>query len=1133
MQYAARSFALLTLLASQAALSQTASNSPPPANPPSAPPPAPPPTPTPTQPPPLTPPEQPKPEDKPEEKPAQPEEKKPEPKLNAGVIGALPLRSLGPAIFSGRITDLAVNPARTSEFYVGVACGNVWKTTNGGVTFSPIFDGHGSYSIGCVVLDPNNSNVVWVGTGENNSQRSVGWGDGVYVSRDAGKSFTKVGLKQSEHIGRIMIDPRDSNVVYVAAQGPLWKSGGERGLYKTVDGGATWERVLHVSDDTGINEVHCDPRNPDVLYASAYQRRRHVWTLIDGGPESTVYKSIDAGKTWRKIEKGLPGGDKGRIGMAVSPANPDIVYAIVEAAEGGGIYRSTDRGESWDKRSGYMSSSPQYYNELIADPVNPDRFYAVDTVMHVTDDGGATMRGLPLPDTHVDSHALWIDPNNTDHLLKGCDGGLYESFDRANWRHFQNLPIMQFYRVAVDTSTPFYYVYGGTQDNASIGGPSRTADRAGITNEDWFVVVGGDGFEPAIDPDDPDIVYGQWQHAGLVRFDRKSGEELDIKPREKAGEAPFVWNWDSPLIVSPHHGKRLYFGSRVIHRSDDRGDTWTTISPDLTRGTDRNQLKVMGVIQKPDAVAKHMSTSIYGNCVSLSESPLTEGLLFVGTDDGLIQVTEDGGTNWRKIDSVPGVPEMTYVSDVEAGRHSSHRVFACFDAHKNGDFTPYVFRSDDRGLTWASIAGDLPAGHVAYAISEDHVNPDLLFLATEFGAFVTLDGGAHWFKLGGAPTIAMRDVEIQRRESDLVLASFGRGFYVLDDYSPLRTLSEELLDKPAAIFGPGRPVLSYVERARVGGGDGRGPLGGAHYNAKNPPFGAVFTFYLKEKVQSRKETRKEAEKKDDWQYPTLEQFQAEDREQDPEVNLLIRDSSGLLVRRLGVSRDAGMHRAAWNLRMPPSTPVGSGGGDDSPVGTLVPPGTYSAQLVKVVDGVETTLADAAAFEVRDANFSPRAASGEARDDKYEFERRLASLQRAVEGAVRAADEAQRRVGQLREGAEKTPGLNGDVLAQIEALRTRLNDVQIALRGDPTYDRRVVPELPSIRGRVSEAIGALYGSTQPPTVTQREQYAIACDEFEKTLATLRGLYEKDLKELEARLEAAGTPWTPGRLPDWRR
>lgn len=1067
------------------------------------------------------------------------EVKEPEkPSLKAGTFGALSARCIGPALFSGRVADIAVNPRDPSEFYIAVASGGMWKTTNAGVTFSPIMDSSGSYSFGCVTIDPHDPNVVWVGSGENNSQRSVGFGDGVYVSRDAGKNFTNVGLKESEHIGRIVVDPRDSRVVYAAAHGPLWRTGGERGLYKTNDGGATWERILHIDDDTGVNEVHIDPGNPDVLYASSYQRRRHVWTLINGGPGSGVHKSTDAGKTWRKIEKGLPGVDKGKIGLCVAPANPEVLYAIVEAANGeGGVFRSTDRGETWEKRSSYVSNSPQYYNELIPDPTNADRIFSMDTFMHVSDDGGKSFSRVPMPDVHVDSHALWIDPRDTRHMIQGNDGGLYETFDGTNWRHVTNLPVMQFYRVAVDNAAPFYNVYGGTQDNSTLGGPSRTFDRMGIANEDWFLVVGGDGFEPAIDPEDHNIVYGQWQHAGLVRMDRRTGEIVDIKPREREGDAPFVWNWDSALIISPHNPARLYFGSRVLHRSDDRGDSWTTVSPDLTRGVDRNALPVMGVIQKPDAVAKHMSTSIYGNIVSLTESPLAEGLIYVGTDDGLVQVTEDAGKTWRKVESFPGVPAGAYVSELEACRHNASTVFACFDHHKSGDFTPYVLRSDDRGVTWHSIAGDLGPREVCYSIAQDHVNPSLLFIGTEFGAYFSLDAGTKWFKMAGVPTIAVRDVEIQRRENDVVMATFGRGFYVLDDYTPLRTIDAGLLDREVTMFAP-REALRYVPRSRVGGSAGRGWLGATHYAAKNPPMGAVFTYYLKEKITSRKERRKEAEKKEGWEYPTIEQFRAEDREDEPKVILTILDAQGKSIRRLNVPRGEGMHRVSWNLRYPDADPVSLSVGSIEPWdvefgGTLAKPGTYSAVLSKVVDGVSTDIAGPIPVEVKAVDLSPRTAKGDGLNAKFAFERDLTDLQRAIGGAGRLVDEALNRINHLRVGVSDTPGLDAAVLAEIDALRLRATDIRNALRGDPTLGKRVVPEPPSIGERVSNAIYSLSGSTEPPTKTQREQYDIAGREFETVLASLKTIVQTDLPALESRLEKAGMPWTPGRVPEWKR
>ena len=725
-------------------------------------------------------------------------------------FSGLKLRLIGPAITSGRIIDLAVNPKDHSHFFVAVASGGVWKTMNGGITFTPVFDSQNSFSIGCVTMDPNNANVVWVGSGENNSQRSVSYGDGVYKSLDGGKNWKNMGLKRSEHIGKIIVDPRNSNVVYVAAQGPLWGSGGDRGLYKTSNGGETWDLLLKISENTGVSDIAMDPRDPDVIYASAYQRRRHVWTLINGGPESAIHKSTDGGKTWTKLTEGLPSGDVGRIGLAVSPVNPDIVFALIETSDNsGGFFRSSDRGASWEKRYDYVSTSAQYYQEIVCDPKDVDRVYSLDTYLKLTDDGGKTWRNLGNEHRHVDDHAIWIDPDNTNHMLIGGDGGLYESYDLGKtFRFFPNLPITQFYRITVDNSEPFYYVYGGTQDNSTWGGPSRTTNTGGITNEDWFLVVGGDGYKAQVDPKDPNIVYGEWQYGGLVRLDRKSGEVLFIQPQPEKGEE-HRWNWDTPLLISPHANTRLYFAANRLFRSDDRGQSWKPVSLDLTRKIDRNKLPVMGKVWGPDAVAKNASTSLFGNIVSLTESPVKENLIFVGTDDGLIQVTEDA-QNWRKIDRFPGVPDTTYVSDLFASQHNENVVYASFDNHKNADFKPYLIKSTDKGKTWTSIRGNLPDNGVVYTITEDFENPNLLFCGTEFGLYFTVDGGKKWIQLKGEfPTIAVRDLEIQKRENDLAIGTFGRGIYILDDYSSLRKLSEDLLKREAYVF-PVKDALMYM-----------------------------------------------------------------------------------------------------------------------------------------------------------------------------------------------------------------------------------------------------------------------------------------------------------------------------------
>jgi photosystem II stability/assembly factor-like uncharacterized protein len=1058
--------------------------------------------------------------------------------MSAATFAGLELRNIGPAINSGRVVDFAVQPDAHNVIYVATASGNLWKTTNAGTTWKPIFDKEGSYAIGCVTLDPNNPNVVWVGTGENNSQRSVAFGDGVYKSLDGGQNWENMGLPESEHIGMIAVDPRDSNVVYVASQGPLWRSGGERGVYKTTDGGATWERVLFVSDDTGVNEVHMDPRNPDVLYASSYQRRRHVYTLVDGGPESAIYKSTDAGATWRKLTEGLPKVDMGKIGLAVSPANPDFVYAVIEAQrDESGTFRSTDRGESWSKMSDYVSQSPQYYNELIADPEDPNRVYAMDTLLQVTFDGGKTFKKLFKRNKHVDNHALWVDPDNTDHFIVGCDGGVYETFDLGlNYRFFENLPITQFYRVSVDNSKPFYYVYGGTQDNNSMGGPSRTLYSSGISNEDWFITVGGDGYETVVDPTNPNIIYAQWQYGGLVRYDRVSGELIDIQPQEEPGEAAHRWNWDSPVIISPHSPSRLYYACQRLYRSDDRGDSWTAVSPDLSRQIDPNTLPVFGKIQSIDAVAKNMSTSNYGNIVSLTESPIVEGLIYVGTDDGLIQVTEDGGANWRAVDQVPGVPKMTYVSRLEASLFDESTVYAAFNNKKQADFKPYVFVSRDRGRTWSSITGDLPDREIVYSLMQDHIKPELLFAGTEFGLYFTIDEGTHWIRLkGGLPTIQVRDIDIHRTENDLALATFGRGFYILDDYTPLREVSEQVLEQEAILFPP-KDALRYVEMSsRVV------DRGATFFTADNPPFGATFTYYLKDGFKTLEEQRIEAEKKaikagKEPKIPTYDELRTEEEQIEPKVFFTIRNADGEVVSRVDGSTKKGMHRATWNLRYPSARPVSIKKDEDrpfwmgEPVGPLAMTGTYTVTMSSTVDGVTTDLGQPQKFQVVELGINTFKA-----DDLAEvqaFQQKVWDLERAFRGAVKWATEADGRLAHTRKALYDTPAADTALLAESQRLQTELDDIVVELSGDKTRENRNVFTPPSIAERVDRVVQSQWDTTSAPTQTMKNGYEWAADAFAIQLGRLKA-FAADLEAFEDQLESAGAPWTPGRLPNWKK
>jgi photosystem II stability/assembly factor-like uncharacterized protein len=1078
-------------------------------------------------------------------KPAPKAEEKPEKKggWSSDTWSGLALRSIGPALTSGRIVDIAVDPTNPHRWFLAVASGGVWKTDNAGTSFSPVFDAEGSYSIGCVAIDPQDPFVVWVGTGENNSQRSVGYGDGVYRSADGGKSWKKVGLEKSEHIGKILIHPKDPDTVFVAAQGPLWAAGGDRGLYKTTDAGQTWQAVLTVSEDTGVTDVVMDPRNPDVLIAAAYQRRRHVWTLIDGGPESALYKSTDGGANWRKLATGLPKEEMGRIGLAVSPVDPDTVYAVIEAAnKAGGFFRSTDRGETWDKRSDYNPGGPMYYGEIFADPRNRDRVYSMDVFLKVTDDGGKTFHNLGESAKHVDNHAIWIDPAYERHYLVGCDGGIYETFDAgATWDFKANLPVTQFYKIAVDEAEPVYNVYGGTQDNYSLGGPSRTLNVHGITNQDWFVTWGGDGFQSRVDPKDPNIVYAELQYGVLSRFDRKSGESILIQPQPGPGDDPLRWNWDSPLLISPHEHTRLYFAAQRLFRSDNRGDSWKPVSPDLTRRIDRNTLKVMGKVWGPDAVAKSQSTSFFGNIVALDESPRVEGLLYVGTDDGLVQVSEDGGAGWRRQEKFPGVPENTYASRLLASQHDAAVVYGAFNNHKNGDFTPYLLRSADRGKTWASVAGDLPARGSVWALAEDPVDRDLLFAGTEFGLFVTRDGGKKWVQLkGGLPVVPVRDLAIQKREGDLVVGTFGRGIYILDDYSPLRASKPADLEQEALVF-PVKRALGYMQSSPLGL-RGKGFLGESFFTAPNPPFGAVFTYYLKDEIKTRKKKRQEAEKEaqkksQDIRYPTADELRAEAREEDPAVVLTVADGEGNVVRRFTGPTKAGVQRVAWDLRFPPATPTSlKPPADDNPFeeppkGPLVVPGTYTVSFARRVDGALTPFGSPQTFEVAALGHASLPAPD--RVELLRFERKTARLQRAVLGAIEAAQEAQNRLKHVKQALVDTPAADPGLGNDARSIEGRIKDLLVAVKGDDVLRARNEPAPLAIADRVEAIVNSQWTSTAAVTGTNQEAYRIAAESFAGELEKLRALVDGDLRKLEQAMESAGAPWTPGRVPVWQK
>jgi photosystem II stability/assembly factor-like uncharacterized protein len=924
-------------------------------------------------------------------------------RLTAEVFEGLELRSIGPSVVTGRVADFDVDPRNSSVYWVATAAGGLWKSENRGVTFTPVFDRGGSFNLCCVKVDPKNSNVVWLGTGENSNPRSSMYGDGIYKTTDGGKTWARSGLPNSEHIGNIQIDPRDSNVVYVTSQGPLWSSGGDRGVYKTTDGGKTWNAILTVGPDTGANELVIDPNNPDVLYASMWQRRRATGQFVGGGPESGIHKSTNAGKTWTKLTNGLPKGDMGRINLAADgKVKPTRVYAMIEAlAPERGVYRSDDAGATWTRvgkrapnqggRGGgepaepddpdeepqpqeagqepagdwFMNADPGYYNEIFVDPVRPDTIYAMSTNLEWSTDGAKTWRTFPLSGVHVDHHVIWPNPNDRNHIVLGNDGGLYESWDEGKtWRHFTNLPVTQFYRVSVDNMTPFYNVCGGSQDNGSVCGPHRTQHAVGIRTSDWYRSGGGDGFTTRSDPATPEITYATSQNGAITRLDLRTGESRGIRPRAGGpgqdvpeggrgrgrGRGAERTNWDAPYFVSPHNPTRLYWGSNFLYRTDDRGDSWNRISTDLSRNLDPVEIPIMGKMWDPaKTVSWNRATTPLSNIVSIDESPLLEGLLYVGTDDGLLQVSEDGGKNWRRVESFPGVPPGTYVTDVCASPRDSNVVFVSLNNWQRGDYKPYLLRSNDRGRTFTSIAGNLPARHNVWTVMQDNVNGDLLFAGTEFALFFTVDGGKVWTQLrGGLPVAQVRDMDIQKRETDLVLGTFGRSFYVLDDYSALREVNAQTLGEEARLF-PLRHAYQFPTLGQQRAVE-------SNWTTDNPPYGATFTYQVRQ------------------EYPA-----------DTRLVLRISDGNGRRVRQMEINKAAGLRRVTWNLNedAPPPPPAaagvepagrgagrGGGGGGGrggrgggGPQGPPVAQGRYTATLGKLVGETFTPIGPAQSFAV--------------------------------------------------------------------------------------------------------------------------------------------------------------------------
>ena len=970
----------------------------------------------------------------------------------AKATAALKFRTIGPTIMSGRVSDLAVVESDPRVFYVGTASGGVWKTENAGITFEHVFKDEATASVGDVTVAPSNPNVVWVGTGEPQNRQSSPWGHGVYRSTDAGRTWTHLGLENTHHISRIQVHPRNPDVAYVAAVGHLWGANPERGVYRTTDGGRTWEQVLHVDDDTGAIDLVMDPSDPQTLFAAMYQRRRRAWGFNGGGPGSGIYRTTDGGDEWTELTEGLPEGDKGRIGLAVYRGDGNMVFALVEADArapgqgfGGGppererkngVYRSTDRGETWEHLS-TTNNRPMYYSQIWVDPSDPERVYLGGSSMYRSSDGGRNFTADAAAGVHLDHHALWIDPADSDHLILGGDGGVSVSWDRSdNWYQFRNLPISQFYEIGVDMQDP-YHVCGGLQDNGSWCAPSDTWSNQGIRTRDWYNVGSGDGFFTVMHPTNPDVMIAESQGGNLIRVNRATGERARIRPMarpladpgaaEDAAEGDdeereLRWNWDAPVVLSAHDDQVMYFGANVLFRSADLGQSWTEISPDLTYAIDRDTLLLMGVAGSEPQMSRNDGQASYGSLTAIAESPLDAAVGYTGSDDGRLHVTRDGGATWQDLTpNVPDLPPHTYVTRLVASRGAAGTVFAAFDGHRNDDFAAYVYASADFGESWERITDGLPATSVN-ALAQHPTAHDLLFVGNEVGVYFSIDAGRAWHRLdGGLPTVPVDDIVVHPRENDLVIGTHGLGIWIMDDIAPLAELSAEVTASSAHLFTV-RRATSYNPYRPQGWTPGI-------YAAPNPPAGARVRYWLGEETDS--------------------------------ATVTIRTRAGAVLRELEGAGDAGLNEVIWDLRLVED------GADGEPMrpGPRVMPGRYVVTLAAGGDTLETGVGVRPDPRV-EMSRSVMAARHEAMMDSYR-----------LSGAVQDANERIESIGEQLDQIEARVEAAGDGVAE---------DVAEALTTEIEAFREALEEADEALGDASAGAfmwNVIQGASSPPTADQ--------------------------------------------------
>jgi photosystem II stability/assembly factor-like uncharacterized protein len=1047
----------------------------------------------------------------------------------------LEFREIGPAVMGGRIDDFAVVESNPNIAYVGTASGGVWKTTNNGTTWEAVFDKEGVSTIGDIAIAPSDPAVVWVGSGEPNNRQSSSWGDGIYKSLDAGKTWQRMGLAATHHIGRIVIHPKNPEVVYAAALGHLWGPNAERGVYKTTDGGKTWNQVLKINDDTGVSDIAIDPESPDTLYAAAYERRRTPFGFNGGGPGSAIYKTTDGGATWKKLTKGLPyenGGDTGRIGLDIYRKDANVVYAIVQH-EKGGTYRSEDKGETW-KKMGDTNPRPSYYSQIRIDPNNDLRIWELGAQMFYSEDGGKTFSTQRIKGIHGDFHAMWIDPADSNHVITGCDGGVHWSYDNGRtWDFINTIAIGQYYEVGLDNEKP-YQICGGLQDNGSWCGPSMSLARDGITNEDWTLMPGGDGFYAEIDNVEPWIVYTESQDGHISRRDAHTGQQREIMPQAKAGEPHYRFQWNSPMAVSVHDHKTIYYGGNYLFKSTDRGDSWTRLGGDLTTGVDRNKLQIFGKVPDKNTLSRHDGVEEFPTITTLSESPVKADVLWVGTDDGNVQVTRDGGKNWKNVaPRVPGVPKGTYVSRVMASKYGEGTAYVTFDGHRSDDYSVYIFLTTDYGESWKPIRNGISdsAGTV-HVVREHSRNANLLFAGTEFGLLVSWDRGGNWTALkNNLPTVPVDDIEIQAEQNDLVLATHGRSIWIFDDIAPIEKFDAGVANSDLTFFSP-RPATLWDLRQR------RWSAGQKMFTAKNPPYGAILNYYLKEALppeapktaKDEKDKDKEKEKKEtaatDQEAKTEEAAKKEGK-----AKIGVYDKDGKLVRELDGPGKAGVNRTNWDLRWnspavptPEQVEAAAAGFDFGPRGPLVEPGEYS---IKIKAGSkEATQKVVVEDDPRmQMSAADRAARREAIEQLYALAKTADKDRKTIEG-IKEGLKTAREQWKKDAGKPDMPKIPEEIQKAAEELQKKVDAVAEKYvrereglgNAGPPFVWKPEPLPQQVQGLLRD----LDGFWAAPGGQQKDKLAELPPLLSDASAQVKKIAEEDLPALNKKMNDAGIP-----------